>query len=303
VADFSINVERVINSSQDIMSIANGLKQLTNRLEGVKVGGGMSRYAVEQAIKKAVNDAMDEAAKMSSMSDALQVIASKYREVENKLSQVESGNSSSTESAEEGTDKRNWWNKFWDWVMKKEPDEYDATSDEQEKAADEAMKRRLWNVLQDEKYSPSTWDNASIEERKQILQDYMNEVIRIYGLQDVNTKIVWDSDATYTANSITWGYYTHGRHRVTLNEQALADNVGSWDSYELLGTVAHELRHAYQHEAVDHPTRFQVSQETIDIWRNNFRNYISSDDGYEQYRQQPVEVDAREFEIDRNDSI
>lgn len=89
--------------------------------------------------------------------------------------------------------------------------------------------------------------------------------------------------------------------RTTLNEKVLTDSISWCDSYELLGTVAHELRHAYQHEAVAHPTRFMVSQETIDAWKYNINHYISSDDSPKGYWDQVIEVDARDFEVSRND--
>jgi hypothetical protein len=235
------------------------------------------------------------------------MIADKYRETEKAIGNAQTNSLSSgmanAEAAESGSDKRNFWSKFWDWITRKEPDPYETTTNEQEKAADAAIKKELWNVLQDEKYSQENWDNSSIDERKQILQDYMNEVIKIYGLQDVKVDIKWDSSATYTENSITWGYYTHSSHSVTLNAQALADSVGNWDSYELLETVSHELRHAYQHEAIDHPTDYMVSKETIDIWKKNFKNYIRSGTDYSGYRNQPVEVDARDFQVTRHDEI
>lgn len=237
---------------------------------------------------------------MNSLGEALQDIANTYRETEKAIMEDAAQEFS---SAEPGTDKRKWWGKFWDWVTGKEPDEYDTTTLEQEKAADMAMKWELWNILQDEKYSQETWDNSSVDERKHILQDYMDEVIKIYGLEDVKPKIEWDSEATYSASSITWGYYSHGKHSVTLNEQALTDSLGNWDSYELLETVSHELRHAYQHEAIDHPTKYMVSKETIDVWKDNFDHYINSDDDYSGYRAQPVEVDARDFQVGRDDEL
>ena len=312
LADFYINTEKAMNASQDIISTAVRLNKLKNELEDVKLGrvlSGQSGVYVEQAIKKLVEKVSGEAVKMDSLGDALQMIAEKYREAEKKAIEnipiIDASFdtiSNTGKPTTPGSDKRNLWNKFWDWVTNQKPDEYDTTSIEQEKAADEAMKKKMWNVLQDEKYSQENWDNASVEERKQILQDYMNEVIKIYGLQDVKPTIVWDSNATYTAQSITWGYYNHGRHTVTLNAQALTDSVGNWDSYDLLETVSHELRHAYQNEAVDHPTKYMVSKETIDTWKKNFKNYISSDKGYEKYRNQPVEVDAREFQVRRDDT-
>lgn len=55
------------------------------------------------------------------------------------------------------------------------------------------------------------------------------------------------------------------------------------------------MRHAYQHAAVDNPTDYQVSQEMIDMWEENFDNYITSEEGFDNYRNQPVEADARQF--------
>lgn len=310
MAEYKISTEKVIETSQEIMEISARLKRLSGELENARLNGGLKNTSgaqIEVLIKKTLENVSNEAVKMDSLGDALQFIAEKYRTTEKDIVNMKldsfSDKVSSTEYSSSGTDKRNWWEKFVDWIFQKEPDDYEATSDEQEKAADEAMKKDLWNVLQDEKYSEETWNNASIEERKQILQDYMDEVIEIYDLQDVKPKIVWDSNATYTEQSITWGYYTHGRHTVTLNEQALADDVGNWNSYELQQTVAHELRHAYQHEAIDHPTDYMVSQETIDKWEENFDNYISSGTDYRKYRNQPVEVDARDFEVTRTDEL
>lgn len=308
-----IDTAKAIKSSQDIISTAKRLQAIKNDLDQVSLSRILnvsSGRSIDKALKKLRENVSSEAAKMNSLGEALQTIANAYQRTEKAiLENVKQGSAStklaSTElaSTESGTDKRNWLGKFWDWITKKQPDEYDTTTLEQEKAADAAMKRELWNVLQDEKYSQETWDKSSVDERKQILQDYMDEVIKIYGLKDVKPRIKWDSKATYAADSITWGYYSHGMHTVTLNEQVLTDRFDNWDSYDLLETVSHELRHAYQHEAVAHPTRYMVSKETIDIWKDNFRHYIVSDKDYDGYRAQPVEVDARDFQIGRDDKL
>ena len=297
---FDIKLQKTIDSSLQIAGISERLKAFQEelgrlRLSGIMDGGYVDH--IEGEIKICYERIVDEAAKMHSMGEALQMIASKYRDAENLI--CNEGSGINGEQAALVRDKRNWWQKFWDWLTRKEPDATDITTDEQEKAADEAMKRKLWEILQDEKYSPEHWEKASIEERKQILQDYMNEVIKVYGLKDVKPTINWDPNAKYTPNSVTFGYYNHGRHTVTINEQVLSDRL-DWDSYLLIGTISHELRHAYQHEAVDHPTDFMVSQDTIDKWKKNFDNYISSSTDYNRYRDQPVERDARDFEVDRN---
>lgn len=304
MAEFDINIEKIISSSQDIIEVSLKLKKLEEKLEKIKADNVLEvscAALLRERIKSLLLDVSDEAAKMDSFGDALQVIADKYRETEKEILlnakadgvSVEKG----TSSVQNADDKRNWWEKFCDWIRNKKPDLYDTTTAEQEKAADKAMKSKMRNVLQNKKYSKENWDSSTIEERKQILQDYMNELIAIYGLRKVKTKIKWSDKDTYTEKSITWGYYQDITHTVTLNELALSDSVGNWDSYDLLGTVGHELRHAYQHEAVKNPTNFMVSKETIDKWKNNFKNYIDGDTDYDRYRNQPIEVDARNFEF------
>lgn len=309
MTDINVNTNNIISYSMEIHQTAVRLSRLGKEIEAVKKAGFFnSAYntMINASIMNLSESVLTKAAKMDSMGSALETIANYYRRAEKAILSGKSGIIISIADifpVLPGTDKRNLWEKIVDWFRHKDPDMYDTTTRAQEKAADAMMKKELWKILQDEKYSPEHWDKASIEERKQILQDYMNEVIKVYGLKDVNVNINWDPDAKYTSKSITWGYYTHGTHTVTLNEAALADSVGNWDSYDLLETVSHELRHAYQHEAIDHPTQFMVSKETIDTWKNNFDNYINSDTDYDAYRAQPVEVDARDFQVNRNSRV
>ncbi len=303
MAHLYIDINKAIQASQEIVAIARQLNGYQQNLTGIKLNQSMNRVGgdrIQQSIRRVLEEVGSEAVKMNSLGSALQAVASQYRKAENAIVGMQIAEKSPGTDTTPGTDKRNWWIKFWDWVADKKPDEHDTTTLEQEKAADNAIRSQLWAVLQKEKYSKETWDNASIEERKQILQDYMDEVSKVYGLKDVRSKISWSRTATYTDNSITWGSYNDFSRTVTLNERALSDNVGNWDSYKLLGTVAHELRHAYQHEAIRHPTDFMVSQETINVWKDNFKHYIRSDNNYEAYRAQAVEVDARSFEVDRD---
>ncbi len=332
MAVFKADTVKMISYSEEILNFAKVLDDYYRNTSNVKLDDCLNseyQFKLNQAIRKVSNSILDEAAKMNSLSNAIRTIAEMYRDTENAilenlnpaaktndstliigpgqsifkdLNNVTDGEES-TSADKTGTDKRNWLEKFFDWITRKEPDSYETTTIEQEKAADNRMKNRLWNELQKEKYSQEHWDKASIEERKQILQDYMNAVIVIYNLKDVVVDINWDKKATYTSNKITWGYYTHKTHTVTLNERALADSEGNWDSYDLLETVSHELRHAYQHEAVDHPTRYMVTAETIAIWKDNFApgHYIKSEDDHTGYLNQPVEKDARDFQVNRDD--
>lgn len=296
-----IDTDKAIQASQELVAIARQLNGYQRSLEGIKLSRTMSRMGgerVEKTLRRLLEEVGNEAVKMNSLGGALQAVVNQYRKTENTIVGMQTAEKTAVTDNSASGENKNWWDKFWAWITGKDKEE-EVSPQEQEKAADEAMRKQLKDVLKDKKYSKRNWKKASVEERKQILQDYMDEVIRIYGLQDVKTSIRWDSNATYNKNSITWGYYSPGTHIVTLNERALSDSVSTWNSYDLLGTVAHELRHAYQHEAVEHPENFTVSPETREKWANNFENYISSSDDYEKYRAQPIEVDARSFEVKR----
>lgn len=305
MTDITVNTNNIISYSMEIHQTAVRLSRLGKEIEALKKTSFFnSAYAslLNASILNLSDNVLTRAAKMDSMGDALKTIADFYKNTEKAIL---TGKSSIIKIADlfpivPGTDKRNLWEKIVDWFRRKDPDMYDTTTRAQEKAADAYMKKELWKILQDEKYSPEHWDKASVEERKRILQDYMNEVIKVYGLKDVKVNINWDPNATYTNRRITWGYYNHGSHTVTLNEAALSDRMSTWDSYDLLETVSHELRHAYQHEAIDHPTQFMVSKETINTWKNNFDHYISPNPDHDAYEAQPVEVDARDFQVNRS---
>ncbi|MBP5280927.1 MAG: hypothetical protein J6Z22_00325, partial [Lachnospiraceae bacterium] len=262
--DLRVSAEPVFNTAQELSDAATRMRDLESSIASVKLSGimdGVHAFFIDRTIKAIQETVIVQAAKLNSLGEALRYIMDKYNEYEARIM-----NGESSEGSSDGTDKRGLLSRLWDWITGQEPDEYDTTTREQELAADQSMRDQLQFILQDERFSEATWDNATVDERRQILQEYMNLVIEVYGLEDVRPSINWDPNATYEEGTITWGYYTHGTHTVTLNEAVLAENVGSWNSYDLLETVAHELRHAYQHEAIDHPTHFMVSQETIDAW-------------------------------------
>lgn len=176
MGEFCIDIENIVDTSMDIMNLAVRMRELNDRLENVKTDKNLDGHtlAVEQSIKKILESVSDETAKMESLGEALKVIANKYREAENTIEGMRTKDFLSEQftekSSDVGSDKRSWWDKFWDWITRKEPDEYDTTKSEQEKAADAAMKRELRNVLQDEKYSQDNWDNASLDEQKKFFR-------------------------------------------------------------------------------------------------------------------------------------
>ena len=296
---FLIDSDKVIKDAAVLKGTAPELRKAKTGISSVKgyfVGNGKYWDVIGESMEIIMAEIIDEAAKMDSAGKALELISQKYRAAEQQvLAKIKTGSPNGT-----GTDKRDFWAKLHDFFTFQKPDSYEATGPEQQAAADLAMQREMWAFLQDERFSEQNWKNYTVDEKKQLLQEYMDKVIQIYGLQDVKPQINWDSSLKYEAGGVRWGQYSHGDHTVTLNENVLTDSISAWDSYHFLETVGHELRHAYQHEAIERPTDFQVTQETIDDWANNFDNYISPTTDHQKYEAQPVEVDARNFGVDRN---
>lgn len=142
------------------------------------------------------------------------------------------------------------------------------------------------------RYSAETWQNATNEEKKQMFQEYMNEVEKILGV-DVEDEVNFFYEEN--KDGITeMGSYTRSENRININSYVIDKYISS-DSYALFKTVTHEMRHAYQYAAVESHTDYQVDSETIKAWENSFDNYISHDDNYDGYKEQEVETDAKWF--------
>jgi len=82
-----------------------------------------------------------------------------------------------------------------------------------------------------------------------------------------------------------YGYYSPMEKNINVNSMLL-DNPR-----ELVKTVAHEMRHAYQHERAE-----KLDTYTDQLYCYNIDNYISADEDYNEYRDQYIEAEARAFE-------
>lgn len=66
------------------------------------------------------------------------------------------------------------------------------------------------------------------------------------------------------------------------------------DDDMLLISLAHEIRHIYQHRVVyDEEYKEDEERKTRRIWKDNFKNYLDS--SYENYEDQALELDANAF--------
>ncbi len=159
-----------------------------------------------------------------------------------------------------------------------------------EKKNDLYMQDQIFDLLDTEEYNKQTWIKATEQERQEILISFYKKLKEIYGV-DVAENVVFST----TLGNSTRGQYSHSSKTVTINQKYLSKA----DSYQIMYTMIHEMRHAYQHAAVDNPDKYKVSEETIRQWENNIKpgNYKSTSNGYtySEYVSQPIEYDAKNF--------
>lgn len=309
---YKINTDQISSEAQvisgnaaEIRAIAEKILSCKSRLQLNTGSSALLKLQIAQLHSRA----LEAAAQMDTLKEALEAIAQMYAACERTIIGHIDGTSAeiaqeSSVYSEEGVDKRSWWRRFIDWLFGNDTDTaYTHTTDEQEAAADARMQQQIQDLTNTDRFSEETWRNASVQERQNILEEYMREVMEIMGL-DINADIDFQSMPP-SGGYITNGQYSHGTETVTINSYIIA-HYSPERSYELMTTIVHELRHAYQRAAVDNPTRYQVSQETIDRWSASFAGYRGTDrimledgvsraEAYQRYRDQAVEVDARAF--------
>jgi hypothetical protein len=137
------------------------------------------------------------------------------------------------------------------------------------------------------------WAQLTDAERKAIIDQKIEELAEEYGVEVDD--IIWDDSMSGN------GSWSESEKAVRLNPDRL-------DDPDLLHTVAHEMRHARQHEAIDDNNDWQfwweddpfdehredgITEEQAEEWEENFDDYKSPSPDYDAYYNQPVEVDAR----------
>jgi len=191
-----------------------------------------------------------------------------------------------------------------------------------DRAWDLRMQDQIDTLNQDPRFSQAAWDAATPEEREKIIEEYYAEVQRIMGTNanpDIEFVDIEDTIDPVTGMPLTtYGSYNDQTNKITLNSKLLQNTVedslmfptsnslnfpyssSSKDRENVMRTIAHETRHAYQHESVANPSKNIVSDETVKQWSANFKDYRNSEKhGLESYESQPVEYDAKKFAKDR----
>lgn len=145
--------------------------------------------------------------------------------------------------------------------------------------------------LQSEKWE--TYNNQEKLDILQVICDY--ECKNNLGCD--SPKVV----AGHPEHDAIYGSYSSQTKTIIINVEHLANDPAE----DVLDTLLHEARHAYQHAAVNafNAIEEDLSEEakalscfkTIESYRDNFENYISGNGDYYSYYDQEVESDSRSW--------
>lgn len=159
-------------------------------------------------------------------------------------------------------------------------------------------------------------DTQSIESFKSVRESLQSEKWQTYSNQEkldilqiicdyeCKTNLGCDSPkvvAGHPERDTIYGSYSSKTKTITISVEHLANDPAE----DVLDTLLHEARHAYQHATVN---AFNAIEENlsegakalscfkvIESYRNNFENYISGNEDYYSYYDQDVESDSRSW--------
>lgn len=136
-----------------------------------------------------------------------------------------------------------------------------------------------------DKFGEETWADLSEDERMDLVEQAVSKIAEVLGLNEIPEVMYFEDDPG------NCGYYYSGLNILGINVCELSDPK------ELINTVAHELRHAYQEQRALNP-----ETEMDYKYLTNLSNYISplfTENGdcilFTDYQDQLVEAEARAF--------
>lgn len=297
-ARFSVNSGSVDRAKEELRMIAERLCTLAENIRICRSClyiSSDSASSIKASLESVREQILYEASVTEQFQRAAEYAVSRYASCEEQiLGQIETAEKEAERSIDRGTDKRGVLEQIEDRLLGEDKTAaYTATTEEQHTASDKELQWKIDRIMNTEYYSKETWKRSSVEERKHILQDYMQDVSRVLGIHVKKEVIFFDEEPSDGIR--TNGYYDLRQNRIYINEYMM-NAYPPENSYYFMTTIVHELRHAFQGQAMEKPTEFQVDQETLDQWEDNVKNYRDSlTEGFQSYQNQPVETDARVF--------
>lgn len=249
---FKVQFSREKSAAEQLIQQKKQLKEISGVVENVRGtlrGKIACEMQIRERLRKIESQLEEDAAAMDRLSDALTTIINRYMQTEAAVC----GNQSNP------------------------------VTNLQQELQDQYMKQEIENILSQEKFSEERWEQASLEERKQIIQELGQEMETVLGIDIPDPKYRNDWDESIA------GGYQYEDNELYLNEKLLEKDI-----LFASGVLQHEIRHAYQDAVCENPDNFLVTEERIEEWQNSINRY-EEDLSNGRYAQQVLEEDAREF--------
>ncbi len=135
------------------------------------------------------------------------------------------------------------------------------------------------------KFDKDNWDEQTDAEKNELVEELTEKISEKLRLHEIPEVVYFEDDPSLQ------GVYYEGFNMLGINN-CLRDNPK-----ELVNTIAHELRHAYQKQCADSPQNYEEM-----LYKVNWQNYISpvfNENGelllYTDYFSQYIEAEARAF--------
>lgn len=137
------------------------------------------------------------------------------------------------------------------------------------------------------------WDKLNVAEKERVIRSIALIEKEELGISNEVEIVV----STEKMSDYTCGYYIDSSKEIFINYKYL--NEG--ELKDVLQTILHEMHHAFVHytvENIDYESELVQDNyyyKQAREWKVNTENYISSESSYDEYSNQPIEVDARAY--------
>lgn len=150
------------------------------------------------------------------------------------------------------------------------------------------------------------WYRMAETERLQVLQRFENILAELEGRPSIPIRVIPPEQLREEEGGILFGYFSPSEKVICINPKFLKSRksitgVSVFDLPQILETIAHEGRHAWQHYVIDHPEKKLVDRKTRLAILMNMSCYCSGNNPnlpFSCYEAQLIELDARRFARD-----
>lgn len=141
-----------------------------------------------------------------------------------------------------------------------------------------------------EKFKLQKWHTLSIKEKEQACYE-LAQLEALYLVGEVDGELTYYITKDYLEGA--GGFFAKSENRI------VADVQYHWDRDYCIEIVTHEMYHYLQERAVEEGLEVDVhqliSEEALEEYRYDQKNYISIEEDYEKYYNQRLEIDARAY--------